>query len=154
MNWNETKSKREVEQEDRARISNESVAKEQYTDNSERRDKRDSQYCDNIMQTRIAPHASVEPKNIEQEYFDTQKQGKQFCKLPQSSPVKQNGFETNCVSQEVREYDKKNINAQDKPEFWVPYQIPQEANMSQDAFKNHENSNRSQNSQLQNHLQT
>ena len=108
MNWNETKSKREVEQEDRARISNESVAKEQYTDNSERRDKRDSQYCDNIMQTRIAPHASVEPKNIEQEYFDTQKQGKQFCKLPQSSPVKQNGFETNCVSQEVREYDKKN----------------------------------------------
>jgi hypothetical protein len=52
------------------------------------------------------------------------------------------------------EDDKKNINAQDKPEFWVPNQIPQEADMSQDAVKNHENSFRSQNSQLQNHLQT
>ena len=52
------------------------------------------------------------------------------------------------------EDDKKNINAQDKPEFWVPYQIPQEANMSQDAFKNHEDSFRSQNSKLQNPLQT
>ena len=124
----EPEGKEKIEEENRPGKPGEAVAEEQQADDGQGGQQGNQEDIDDVLQTGVAPHPSIEAASVKKGDLHRQKQREYPQKLTKLWLL-QVRFKTNHIGQQVRQNDRQDIAPQNQPKLGVFHQILEQTHL-------------------------